>query len=158
MAKEVGTAKEFILGGFVADVAIGGLIGAAITPFIASTIDDIIMPLFGLVSGYKLKKQFTLLEKGHTEGAVYRTKEQAISDGAIVMPYGNFLYSAIKFVSVIGIAFGTAKIVSKLRKTNIQSWWIKPASPQAAPQPVTQQGAKHPSIGALRLPARYQVT
>ena len=75
--------KKFAFKGNVVDLAIGVIIGAAFGAIVKSLVDDIIMPLIGLVLPG---------DKGF-EGWVWRV------DGATV-PYGRFIGAVVNFLIV----------------------------------------------------------
>jgi large conductance mechanosensitive channel len=75
--------KKFAFKGNVVDLAIGVIIGAAFGAIVKSMVDDIIMPLIGLVLPG---------DKGY-EGWVWHVGDK-------VVPYGKFLGSLVNFVIV----------------------------------------------------------
>ena len=51
MKKMMGEFKEFISRGSVVDLAVGVIIGGAFTAIVTSLVNDIIMPLIGVIFG-----------------------------------------------------------------------------------------------------------
>ena len=78
--------KEFISRGSVIDLAVGVIIGGAFTAIVTSLVNDIIMPIIGLLFG---GIDFTSLRYIITP-AVGDTPEAAIY-------YGNFIQSVVNF-------------------------------------------------------------
>ena len=89
--------KEFIARGNVMDLAVGVIIGSAFGKIVTSIVDDILMPLIGMVIG---GINFT--------GLVWKIGEAEVK-------YGNFLQNVIDFLIVKLINRATEK-VEKLKK------------------------------------------
>jgi large conductance mechanosensitive channel len=75
--------KKFAFKGNVVDLAIGVIIGAAFGAIVKSLVEDIIMPLIGLVIP---------ADKGY-EGLVWQVGDK-------VVPYGKFLGAVVNFLIV----------------------------------------------------------
>src|SRR5690349_5705039 len=75
--------KKFAFKGNVVDLALGVIIGAAFGAIVKSLVDDILMPLIGLV----------LPGDKRYEGWVWQVGDRAI-------PYGKFLGAVVNFVIV----------------------------------------------------------
>lgn len=89
--------KEFISKGSVIDMAVGVVVGGAFTAIVNSLVNDIIMPLVGLLLG---GVDFTGLSFG-------------IKDAQI--NYGNFIQNVLTFFIVAFCLFCVVKAVNKLR-------------------------------------------
>ena len=89
--------KEFISKGNVMDLAVGVIIGAAFGKIVTSLVDDIIMPIIGIILG---KIDFSNLKIVITP-ATGTTPEAAVK-------YGLFIQNIVNFLMV--------KFVNKLRK------------------------------------------
>ena len=89
--------KEFISKGNVIDMAVGVVVGGAFTAIVNSLVNDIIMPLVGLILG---GLDFTSLSFG-------------IGDAQIC--YGNFIQNVIYFILVAFALFCVVKAANKLR-------------------------------------------
>ncbi len=87
--------KEFIARGNVMDLAVGVIVGAAFGKIVTSLVNDILMPLLGLILG---GIDFTGL---------------AIKVGDAKIMYGNFIQSAIDFLIVAFCIFLMVKAVNK---------------------------------------------
>ena len=85
---------EFIAKGNVVDLAVGVVIGAAFGKIVTSLVDDIIMPVVGLLIG---GVNFTELKIILKEASVDATGK-AIN--AVTINYGNFIQQAIVFLVV----------------------------------------------------------
>ena len=89
--------KEFISKGSVIDMAVGVVVGGAFTAIVNSLVNDIIMPLVGLILG---GINFTGLSFG-------------IKDAQI--NYGNFIQNIISFLIVAFCLFCVVKAMNKIR-------------------------------------------
>src|SRR5687768_8516863 len=101
MKKFVGDFKAFAIKGNVLDMAVGVIIGAAFGKIVTSAVNDIIMPLMGLIVGkVDFKSLFIALD-----GKSYATIEAAQQAKAPIMAYGNFLQMLFDFLIVALVIF-----------------------------------------------------
>src|SRR5688572_30484137 len=101
MKKFVADFKAFAVKGNVLDMAIGVIIGTAFGKIVTSAVNDVIMPIFGLVLGQiDLKTLFVSLD-----GKSYPTLEAAKQSGAPILSYGNFLQMLFDFTIVALVIF-----------------------------------------------------
>ena len=87
--------KEFISHGNVMDLAVGVIIGAAFGKIVTSLVNDILMPLIGLILG----------------GIDFTGLSITVGDAKVM--YGNFIQSAIDFLIVAFCIFLVVKAVNK---------------------------------------------
>ncbi len=90
--------KKFIARGNVIDLAVGVIIGGAFGKIVTSIVNDLIMPLIGVVSG---GIDFT--------GLSFKIGEAEIK-------YGNFLQNVIDFLIIAFCIFILVKIVNKVTR------------------------------------------
>ena len=98
--------KEFISKGNVMDLAVGVIIGAAFGKIVTSLVDDIIMPIIGIILG---KIDFSNLKLVITP-ANGSTPEAAVK-------YGLFIQNIVNFLIMAFVIFLMVKFVNKLRKS-----------------------------------------
>ena len=79
--------KEFISRGNIVDLAIGLVIGASFTAIVKSLVDDIFMPIIGILLGG------------------VNIEELAFTVGEASINYGNFLMSIITFLLIALVLF-----------------------------------------------------
>ena len=103
--------KEFISKGSVMDLAIGVIIGGAFSKIVSSLVDDIIMPLVGLLlGGADISNYFITLD-----GGKYATLAEAQEAGAATLNYGVFLNRIIDFLIIAFVLFLIIKSINKAR-------------------------------------------
>lgn len=103
--------KEFISKGSVMDLAIGVIIGGAFSKIVSSLVDDIIMPLVGLLlGGADISNYFVTLD-----GGKYATLAEAQEAGAATLNYGLFLNRIIDFLIIAFVLFLIIKSINKAR-------------------------------------------
>lgn len=103
--------KKFIAQGNVLDLAIGVIIGGAFGKIVQSMVNDIIMPLIGLVlKGVNVTQQFIALDFGS-----YATMAEAKEKGVAVLAYGQFLQNTIDFLIIAFVLFLIVKQANKYK-------------------------------------------
>lgn len=103
--------KEFISKGSVMDLAVGVIIGGAFSKIVSSLVDDIIMPLIGLLlGGADISNYFVTLD-----GGKYATLAEAQEAGAATLNYGVFLNRIIDFLIIAFVLFLIIKSINKAR-------------------------------------------
>ncbi len=101
--------KEFALKGNVVDLAIGVIIGAAFGKVVSSIVDDLIMPVLGVLVGNRdFSDYFITLRGGH-----YESLAAAKAAGAATLNYGMFVNTLFNFVI---IAFAIFLIVRQINR------------------------------------------
>ena len=88
--------KEFAMKGNVVDLAVGVIIGGAFGKIVTSLVNDIIMPLVGLLLG---KVDFSNLFIAFGDGT-FKTLEEAKEAGVATLNYGLFINSIIDFLII----------------------------------------------------------
>lgn len=103
--------KEFISKGSVMDLAVGVIIGGAFSKIVSSLVDDIIMPIVGLLlGGADISNYFVTLD-----GGKYATLAEAQEAGAATLNYGLFITQIINFLIIAFVIFMMVKAVNKAR-------------------------------------------
>jgi large conductance mechanosensitive channel len=101
--------KEFALKGNVIDLAVGVVIGAAFGKIVSSMVDDLLMPVIGVILGKRdFSNLFVTLSGGH-----YDTLAQAKAAGAATLNYGLFINAVIQFLIV---AFAIFLVIRQMNK------------------------------------------
>ena len=113
--------KAFVMRGNVVDLAVGVIIGGAFGKIVTSLVNDIFMPIIGMILG---NVNFTSLEIKLGE-PVEGAEQAAIRYGAFIQEIVNFLIIALCIFMVI-------KVINKLQKK-------KEEAPAAAPEPTKEE-------------------
>ena len=113
--------KAFVMRGNVVDMAVGVIIGGAFGKIVTSLVNDIFMPIIGMILG---NIDFTTLEikiGEPVEGA-----EQA------AIKYGMFIQEIVNFLIIALCIFMFVKLISKIQKK-------KDEAPAPAPEPTKEE-------------------
>ncbi len=104
--------KEFAMKGNVMDLAIGVIIGGAFGKIVTSLVNDMIMPIIGLLIG---KVDFTNLYVS-LDGTKFPSLAAAQEAGAATLNYGLFINTVIEFLIISFSIFVVIKQLNKLKK------------------------------------------
>jgi large conductance mechanosensitive channel len=108
--------KEFAMKGSVMDLAVGIIIGTAFGAIVKSLVDDLIMPIVGvLLGGADFSNRYYVI-KGGGRLAGNETVEAARATGASVVAYGKFANNILTFVIVAASVFLLVKAINKMRR------------------------------------------
>lgn len=119
--------KKFAMRGNVVDMAVGVIIGGAFGKIVTSVVNDLVMPVLGVLVG---GVNFTDLKL---------TLKEAVMDGetvvspAVTLNYGNFLQSTFDFLIIAFSIFMFIKLINKLSRKKKEA---QPATPPAPPADV----------------------
>lgn len=104
--------KDFIIRGNVIDFAVAVVIGGAFGKVVSSLVENLIMPIVGLLSGgFDFSHRFSDLS-----GQTHATLAAAEAAGAATLNYGNFLNTLINFLIVAtAIYFLVVRPMSRLQ-------------------------------------------
>ena len=117
--------REFISRGSVIDLAVGVIIGAAFSKIVSALVDEVIMPVVGLVTA------------GVDFGQLKIVLKQAVGkQPEVAVHYGSFINAIVQFVIVALTVFFMVKTVNVLRRfTARQDEEAKATAPEPAPTP-----------------------
>lgn len=119
--------KASLMKGDVLSLATAVVIGGAFGKIVGSAVDDLIMPLVGLITGgIDFTTKFIALN-----GQSYENLEAAKKAGVSVMTYGNFVQAVINFVIIALFIFIVLRAAEKAKK--------KEEAAPAAPAGPTQE-------------------
>jgi large conductance mechanosensitive channel len=106
--------REFAMRGNVVDLAVGVIIGAAFGKIVSSLVEDIVMPLLGvLIGGF----DFSGL---------------AVQVGEAKIAYGKFIQTCFDFIIISASIFVAVRIINHLRRKTQEQ-------PPVAPPPRQEQ-------------------
>lgn len=133
MKKFLNEFKEFAMRGNVVDMAVGVIIGAAFGKIVSSLVNDIIMPLIGVVTGgmnftdYKL-----VVQKAVMDG-------QEIIKPEVTMNWGAWVQTVVDFLIVAFCIFVMIKFINNLRKKAERQKEAEAEPAPAAPEPTKEE-------------------
>jgi len=90
--------REFALKGSLVDLAVGIIIGTAISEMVGALVDNILMPIIGIVMG----------------GVDFKSLSVNVGDAAI--GYGAFIQSFIDFTIIAFVLFLIIKAIARARR------------------------------------------
>jgi large conductance mechanosensitive channel len=124
--------KEFAMRGNVLDMAVGIILGVAFGAIVTSFVNDLLMPIIGLLlGGADFSNLFILLRDGTTPGP-YASLATAKEAGAVVAAYGVLINAVINFLIVAFSIFLLIKGVNAARRE-------KAAAPAPPPGPTNEE-------------------
>lgn len=103
--------KEFISKGNVMDMAVGIIIGGAFTAIVTSLVENILMPIIGVIGG------------GHG------VEDLSIKVGTAVIAYGKFISAVINFLLIAFVLFMIIKALNKARSLVVPEAEEEPEEP-----------------------------
>lgn len=113
--------KAFVMRGNVVDMAVGVIIGGAFGKIVTSLVNDIFMPIIGMLLG---NVDFTSLEIKLGE-PVEGAQQAAIR-------YGMFIQEIVNFLIIAFCIFMVIKLINKVQKK-------KEEEPAPAPEPTKEE-------------------
>lgn len=124
--------QKFIMRGNVLDLAVGIIIGAAFTSIVNSLVNDVIMPLVGLITGgVDFSNIFVTLKEGGVAGP-YATLAAAQEAGAVTINIGLFINAIVNFLIVAFIIFLIVRSFNKaMERFQAKEAPSAPAGPSA---------------------------
>lgn len=102
MKKFFGEFKEFISRGNVLDMAVGIIIGQAFTAIVNSLVNDVLMPLVGMIAGG------------------VNLSDLKVTIGTATLAYGAFLQAIINFLIIAFVIFCIVKSFNTLHDRAIK--------------------------------------
>ena len=115
--------KASLMKGDVLSLATAVVIGAAFGKIVGSAVDDIIMPIVGLITGgVDFTTKFITLD-----GNSYPNLAAAKEAGAAVITYGNFIQAIINFIIIAFFIFIVLRGAEKMKKKEAEVAAVAPA-------------------------------
>lgn len=120
--------RDFAIKGNMLDLAIGVIIGAAFGAIVSSIVDDIFMPLIGLILGrIDFSNLFVVLN--NPGNVPVPSLAAAKAAGVATLNIGLFLNALVKFLIIAWVLFMVVKAINALKRQAA----AEPAPPVPAP-------------------------
>lgn len=122
--------KAFIMRGNVLDMAVGVIVGGAFSKIVSSLVNDVIMPLLGLIVGEVSFSNLKLTMKAAELG-----EDGEVLKEAVTLNYGQFLQNIFDFLLIALCIFVAIRIITNLSKRLKKEEEKKEEAPAPAPEP-----------------------
>lgn len=122
--------RDFINRGNVLDLAVAVIIGGAFGAITTSLVNQVVMPVIGLILGGVDFSNLGLILSGRDQ---YASVAEAVAAGAPVIQYGAFLNTVINFLLIALVLFFIVKAFNDMKKR-----FEKPAPPAAPAAPTAE--------------------
>ncbi len=110
MKKFLSDFKQFCMRGNILDLAVGVMIGGAFGGIVTSLVNDLLMPVIGLITGgVSFSGLFLALDF-----QAYASLEAAKAAGAATLNYGAFLQAVLNFLIMAFCVFLIVRVMAKL--------------------------------------------
>lgn len=114
MKKFLDEFKAFAVKGNMIDLAVGVIIGGAFGKIVSSLVNDMFMPILGLLTGgQNVSNLFIQLAPSET---AYATYEAANAAGIATLNYGMFIQTVIDFLIIALFIFLFVKGIAQLQR------------------------------------------
>ena len=124
--------REFAVKGNAIDLAVGLIIGSAIGTILKSFVDELIIPLTGLVSKVDFSNMYFVLKGTVAEGTPLAEARKGA--GVVALGYGQFATVAINTLILAFAVFMVVRTVNKMKDKMAAEQAAAPPPP-AAPAP-----------------------
>ncbi len=122
--------KKFAVKGSVVDMAVGIVLGTAFTAVVKAFVDDLLMPVLGLVTGNTdFSNGFIVLAEGAKAAGPYATLQAAKDAGANIVTYGVFADTIVHFFLVAFALFFIVRWVNRFKHAEPET------TPEQPPEP-----------------------
>lgn len=120
--------REFIGKGNVIDLAIGLIIGSAMATILKSFVDELIVPLTGLLGKSDFSNSYFVLKGAVVEGLPLMEARKVA--GAVVLGYGQF---ATVLINTLLLALAVFLVVRAINKMKAKMFAAEKAAPPPPP-------------------------
>ncbi len=125
--------KKFIGSGSVIDLAVGVIVGSAMGKIIQSFVDELIVPLVGLLPlPGDLSGMYLAIKGGEKITAGMPLAKARALDGVVVLGYGQFIGTGLTVLITAFAVFLVVKAINRMRVKEAAA----PAEPPAPPADV----------------------
>lgn len=133
MASVIKDFKDFIGKGNAVDLAVGLIVGSAIGAILKSFVDELIIPLTGLISKVDFSNMYFVLKGTVAEGTPLAEARKAA--GVVALGYGQFITVAINTLILAFAVFLVVRSVNSMKAKMAAEEAAQPAPPAAPAAP-----------------------
>jgi large conductance mechanosensitive channel len=131
--------RDFIGKGNAIDLAVGVIVGSAIGTILKSFVDELIIPLTGLISKVDFSNTYFVL-KGNVQEGLPLAEARKVA-GTVVLGYGQFITVLINTLILAFAVFMVVRSINKLKAAMAkEEAAAAPAAPAAPPADVVLLG------------------
>ena len=105
--------RDFVGKGNVVDLAVGIVLGAAMATILKSFVDELVVPLTGLLGKVDFANRYLVLRGDVPDGTPLAEARKMI--GVVVLGYGQFLTVLLNTLLLAFVVFLVVRSVNKLR-------------------------------------------
>ena len=140
--------KKFAVKGNVMDMAVGVVVGSAFSGIVNSFVNDVIMPLVGILTGgVNFSDQKATLKAAVMDG-------ETVVKEAVTLNYGAFIQAIVNFFIIALSVFIVVRILNKAKdkleeKKKAEEAAAAAAAAEEAAKKAAEEAAAHPSAEAL---------
>lgn len=136
MASVLTDFRNFIGKGNAIDLAVGLIVGSAIGAILKSFVDELIIPLTGLISKVDFTNMYFVLKGDVPEGTPLAEARKVA--GVVALGYGQFITVLINTLILAFAVFMVVRSINKLKASlaREEKTAVVPASPAAPPADV----------------------
>ena len=140
--------KKFAVKGNVVDMAVGVVVGGAFSGIVNSFVNDVIMPLVGILTGgVNFSDQKATLKAAVMDG-------ETVVKEAVTLNYGAFIQAIVNFFIIALSVFIVVRILNKAKdkleeKKKAEEAAAAAAAAEEAAKKAAEEAAAHPSTEAL---------
>jgi large conductance mechanosensitive channel len=153
--------RDFAIKGNVVDLAIGVIIGAAFGAIVSSLVDDVFMPVIGLILG-RLDFSNLFIVLNNPNNVAVTSLAMAKDAGVATLNIGLFINAVVKFLIVAFVLFLVVKGINTIRNKQAAAPPAQPPAPtkeevllteirdalRGKPKSMPMAAAKAPSVSA----------
>ena len=126
--------RDFVGKGSAIDLAVGVIVGSAIGGILKSFVDELIIPLTGLISKVDFSNMYFVLKGTVPDGAPLAEARKIA--GVVALGYGQFITVAINTVILAFAVFMVVRAVNTMKAKMAKEEAAAPAAPPPTPADV----------------------
>jgi len=117
--------RDFVGKGSAIDLAVGLILGSAITTILKSFVDELAIPLTGLIGKVDFSNSYFVLKGAVADGTPLAEARKVA--GAVVLGYGQFATVLINTLVLAFVVFVMVRMINKMRTRLLAEDAVAPA-------------------------------